>query len=337
MIGAEPALAAPAEVEMASTLARPPRQKRVLLAGGGILALAILLVLPFALPTYTVELIILFFMNLILVTSYRMITTTGDWGLAHIVMMGVGGYAAALLAKGADLPVWLTVPLAALITAAVAGLISIPLLRTRAFAYFITSFALGELIRLLWIRLDIPFGGVRGLINIPEGELFGHSLFETIPFYFFALAVTGLCVGAMYRLDGSRLGHAWKALHSDPALAACAGIDVTRYRRSAFMAGSAFAGVAGALLAHRMGAIDPQNFDLTTMLYLIIWVVVGGTATFGGPALGLAVMTVVFELTRPLLEWRPLIFGTVLILFLIFMPGGLEALIQRLRERRLAG
>lgn len=333
-MGVEPVLAAPVEVAAAGRPANPRRMNRVIPAAGAIAALAILLFLPFALPTYAVELVILFFMNLILVTSYRLITTTGDWGLAHIVMMGVGGYAAALLARSTGLPVWLTVPLAAVVTAAVAGLISIPLLRTRAFAYFITSFALGELIRLLWIRLDVPFGGVRGLINIPEGELFGHSLFETIPFYFFALVVTGICVGAMYRLDTSRLGLAWKALHSDPALAGCAGIDVTRYRRSAFMAGSAFAGVAGALLAHRMGAIDPKNFDLTTMLYLIIWVVVGGTATFGGPALGLAVMTVVFELTRPLLEWRPLIFGAVLIFFLIFLPGGLEALIQRLRRPR---
>lgn len=300
------------------------------LAVGGIVAV-LALGAPFVLPTYTVELVILFFMNLVLVISYRLITTTGDWGLAHVVMMGSGGYSAALLAKGLDLPVWLTVPLAGLIAAAVAGLISVPLLRTRAFGYFIASFALGELLRLFWIRLDVPFGGIRGLINIPEGELFGHSLFETIPYYFFALFVAFVSVGIMYLLDRSRLGMTWKALYSDPALAECVGIDVTYYRRSAFMIGSGFAGVAGAMLAHRMGAIDPKNFDLITMLYLIIWVVVGGTQSFWGAAVGLIAMTFVFELTRPLLEWRPLIFGAVLIFFLIFLPGGLESLAGRLR------
>ncbi|QEX19100.1 amino acid ABC transporter [Hypericibacter terrae] len=286
---------------------------------------------PFVLPTYQTELIILFLMNLVLVVSYRLITTTGDWGLAHVVMMGAGGYSAALMAKGLDLPVWLTVPLAGFVAAAVAGLISVPLLRTRAFGYFIASFALGELLRLFWIRLDVPFGGIRGIINIPEGELFGHSLFETIPYYFFALFVAFVCVGIMYLLDRSRLGMTWKALYSDPALAECVGIDVTHYRRSAFMIGSGFAGVAGAMLAHRMGAIDPKNFDLITMLYLIIWVVVGGTQSFWGAMVGLLAMTFVFELTRPLLEWRPLIFGVVLIFFLIFVPGGIESLVGRLR------
>ena len=67
------------------------------------------------------------------------------------------------------------------------------------------------------------------------------------------------------------------------------------------------------------------------MLYLIIWVVVGGTQSFWGAAVGLIAMTFVFELTRPLLEWRPLIFGVVLIFFLIFVPGGIESLVGRFR------
>ena len=65
------------------------------------------------------------------------------------------------------------------------------------------------------------------------------------------------------------------------------------------------------------------------MVYLLVWVVVGGTATFAGPIIGVAVMTILFEWTRPLLEWRPLFFGAILIGFLIFMPGGLESLIAK--------
>jgi branched-chain amino acid transport system permease protein len=250
--------------------------------------------------------------------------------------MGVGSYAAALAAKDLGLPVWLTMPISGICAAIVALAISVPLLRTRGFGFFIASFALAELIRLFWIKLKTPFGGVRGLINVPQGEIFGYDLFDTIPFYFLALAVTTLCMWVLYRLDRSRLGATWSALHSDHALAECVGIDVTRYRRSAFAAGSFFAGIAGALLVHRMGAIDPKNFDLTTMLYLIIWVVVGGTRTFWGPIVGLIVMTAVFEMTRPLLEWRPLIFGLVLIFFLIFLPGGLADLVERVHKRLVA-
>ena len=74
-------------------------------------------------------------------------------------------------------------------------------------------------------------------------------------------------------------------------------------------------------------------FDIISMVYLVIWVVVGGTNTFWGPILGVAVMQSVFEVTRPLLEIRPAIFGTILILFLIFLPNGLDDAFIRLRER----
>ena len=74
---------------------------------------------------------------------------------------------------------------------------------------------------------------------------------------------------------------------------------------------------------------DPHNFDVNTMVYLIIWVVVGGTTTFWGPIIGLSVMTVVFELSLPLEEWRPLIAVAILIFFLVVMPGGLEILVPR--------
>ena len=82
--------------------------------------------------------------------------------------------------------------------------------------------------------------------------------------------------------------------------------------------------------------MDPKNFDVTTMVYLIIWIVVGGTSTFWGPIFGLTVMSVVFEWSRPLLEWRPLLFGGILIFFLVFLPGGLESLFGKIRERFFA-
>ena len=150
-----------------------------------------------------------------------------------------------------------------------------------------------------------------------------------MPFYFTCFIVMIAAVFNMWRLDKSRLGNAWKSIHSDALLAECVGIDVARYRGHAFVTGSFFAGIAGALLAYRMGAIDPRNFDLTTMIYLIIWVVVGGTSTFWGPIVGLVVVTIAFEWSRPLLEWRPLMFGCVLIFFLIVLPGGLESLIPK--------
>lgn len=174
------------------------------------------------------------------------------------------------------------------------------------------------------------------MIGIPSGEIGSVDFFEPVPYYFFVLTVAAICMFIMYRLDASRIGKTFKAIYTDDGLAESVGINVAHYRSLAFATGAFFAGVAGALLAHRLGAVDPKNFDVTTMVYLIIWIVVGGSSTFWGPVIGLTVMTIIFESTRPLLEWRPLVFGGILIFFLVFLPGGLEGLFMRIKDRVFA-
>jgi len=292
--------------------------------------------IPFMVRAYTIEIFILFMINLILVCSYRIPATTGDWSLSHVVLMGVGAYTTALLSKWFDLTIFLTVPLSAVVAGIVGFIMVTPLIRTRGFGFFIASFALGELIRLIWIKFRYPFGGPRGMIGIPNGELGSIDFFEPMPYYYFVMAVALICLIIMYRIDQSRIGKTFTALYTDEGLAESVGIDVPRYRALAFGLGAFFAGIAGALLAHRLGAVDPKNFDVTTMVYLIIWIVVGGTTTFWGPIMGLILMTFIFEWSRPLLEWRPLLFGGTLIFFLVFLPGGLDDLFFKIRNKIMA-
>jgi branched-chain amino acid transport system permease protein len=122
----------------------------------------------------------------------------------------------------------------------------------------------------------------------------------------------------------------------DPELAASTGINIPRHRLLACAIGGFFAGIAGGLLVHRLGAVDPKLFNLVNMLYLLIWVVVGGTSTFWGPIIGVSVMHTLFELSRPLIEIRPMFFGLAMILVLIFLPGGIEGVISKIM-RRLQG
>lgn len=293
---------------------------------------AVMCAVPWIINEYYAEVLILFFINLILAVSYRLVTTTGDWSLCHVVLMGTGAYATALISKFFGWPVWLTIPLAAVVAALIGWCFIYPLLRTKGFGFFIASFAIGEFLRLIWVRLHNPFGGPRGMINIPPPELGSIDFFAATPYYYLALSVVTASLWVMYRIDKSRIGDELKAIYADELLSECVGIRVPRYRTLSFMIGSFFAGLVGALLAHRLGAIDPHNFDITTMVYLVIWVVVGGTATFWGPIIGVGVMTIVFETTRPLLQWRPLLFGAILIATLLFMPGGLEGLLPKFRS-----
>ena len=293
-----------------------------------------LCIMPFFVRTYTVEVAILFFTYIILAQSYRLVNTTGDWSLCHYVLFGVGAYTTGLLSKSFGIPIWATIPIGGAIASLVALAIWQPLIRTKGFGFFIASYALGELVRLIWVKVHNPFGGPRGIIDIPYPPMVGPVDFsKPIPYYFMAMGTMLGMLYLMYRIDQTRLGDSWKAIHSDPRLAASMGINVRNYRLMAGMTGAFFAGIAGGLLVHRLGAVDPRVFDIISMVYLVIWVVVGGTTTFWGPILGVSVMQAVFEATRPLLEIRPAIFGSILIVFLIFLPDGLDDAIIRIRAR----
>jgi len=285
---------------------------------------------PFMVREYQVEVLTVFLINLILAQSYRLVTTTGDWTLSHVVFMGVGSYGTAIMAKNLGWPFWATLPMSGVAAAVIGLAVVVPLLRTRGFGFFIASFALGEFIRLCWIKFQNPFGGARGMIGIPMVEIGDIDFYESVNFYFLTLIVTVICLAVLYRLDRSRMGSTWKSIYMDDELAECVGINVAQFRLKAFVISSFFAGIAGGLLAHRLGAIDPHNFTIETMVYLVIWVVVGGTLTFWGPLVGVSVMSIIFELSRPLQEWRPFLFGVILIVFLVRLPGGLESLFPRI-------
>ena len=153
--------------------------------------LAGLLILPHLLQFHHQDLLIFLTINVLVVTSYRLVTLTGEWSLIHAVMMGVGGYTATLAFKQFELGMWFTLPLAGIVAAAIAALLCFPLFRMTQFYFLIGSFAAGEAIRLCWIQFVDPFGGTGGLSGV-EPPLIGEIDFlEPVPYYYLTLAVVG--------------------------------------------------------------------------------------------------------------------------------------------------
>jgi branched-chain amino acid transport system permease protein len=303
---------------------------------------AALVALPHLLSFSQQEIAVFLLINILLVASYRLLTLTGEWSLGHVVIMGVGGYASALFAKLAGLPVPLAMVLGAGTAAAVAYVLSFPLFRMKGFYFLIGSFAAGEVIRLLWIKFRI-FGGPKGLKLIPPFPDLGPiAFFDPTNYYYLCLAVVGASLVLLYRIEHSRIGLTFHAVHWRDQLAESVGIDTRRYRTLAFVVASFFAGVSGALLAHYIGTVNPARFDVAQMVFVLIWVIVGGTATFLGPILGLVTLTIVNEIVLRQLgtdELRPLFYGGILIGAMLFLPGGLESLgpkLARLLGRRPA-
>ena len=309
---------------------------------------AALVVLPHLLSFSQKEVAVFLVINVLVVVSYRLLTLTGEWSLAHVVIMGVGAYASTLLAKRLGVPVPPAMLLGAGVAALVAWVLSFPLLRMKAFYFLIGSFAAGEIIRLCWKRLREPFGGPKGIKlipSVPDVELGGLQImfFDPVNYYYLCLVVVSLSLVVLYRLEHSRIGLVFHAIHRQDKLAEAVGVDTRGYRTLAFVIASFFAGLAGALLAHYLGTVNPNQFDVETMVYVLIWVIVGGTATIYGPILGVAVLTVINEIVLRELgvdQARPLIYGAILIASILFLPAGLESLgpkighaLARIRER----
>ncbi|MGB6923512.1 MAG: hypothetical protein WBE08_08625, partial [Methyloceanibacter sp.] len=136
---------------------------------GCVLLAVALIVLPHLLSLSQKEILVLLVINVLLVSSYRLLTLTGEWSLAHVVIMGVGAYGSALVAKELGVPVPLAMLVGASIAALVAFLLSFPLFRMKGFYFLIGSFAAGEVIRLIWKWSEVTwlFGGPKGIKLIP--------------------------------------------------------------------------------------------------------------------------------------------------------------------------
>ena len=309
--------------------------------------IVVLVALPHLVSFSQQEILVFLVINVLLVMSYRFLTLTGEWSLGHVVMMGVGAYASALAVKRLGVPVPLAMLCGAAVTALVAWVLSFPLFRMKGFYFLIGSFAAAEVIRLLWKRFRDPFGGPKGLKRIPElpdialGPV-QIDFFDPVSYYYFCLIVVAASLWLLWRIERSAIGLTFHAVHWRDSLAASVGVDTRRFRTLALIVASAFAGLSGALLAHYVGTINPTRFNIEEMVYVLTWAIVGGTATFYGPILGVVMLTVLNEVVLRKLgleQARPLVYGGILIAFVLFLPRGIESAVAPLARsgRRVLG
>mgnify|MGYP003637523937 CR=1 FL=1 len=309
-----------------------------------LLGAAALIALPHGLSFSQQEILVFMVINILLVMSYRLLTLTGEWSLGHVVIMGVGAYASALMTKNLGVPVPVGMILGGVAAALLAVLLSFPLFRMKGFYFLIGSFAAGEIIRLIWKRFREPFGGVRGISGIdpmPDFSIgfYSFDFFEPVSYYYFAGAIVAFCLWVLWRIEKSPVGLTFHAVHWQDKLAQASGVNLRAYRTLAFAIASGFAGIAGALQAHYVGTVNPNSFDIEVMVFVLTWAIVGGTTTFYGPILGCVLLTVINEIVLRGMGFeqaRPLFYGAIMILSILFLPNGLESIVQKLIPRKSA-
>jgi len=307
---------------------------RYLIKTPGLMALAcvLLLALPPFLSSYHIEIVSMLVINLVAVLSFRFIVTMGRWNFAHVQLLGLGGYTSAILVTRFGWSFWLALPLGGLASALASLLISYPCLRTRGFYFFMSTYACGAAIVWSWVHFVNPFGGNSGILGIPRPEAISIPGLLTINFdsrlvyCYLVLFVALSCLVIIYRLEKTKLGNVLKSIALNAPLAKSVGINTMRYETVGYVIGCFFAGIAGVLYVHNFGFSHPHDFGFNYAFYVLICPILGGLQTFGGSVAGTIVIAIITESLRGFREFTTLFYGIILVVLLLFLPGGLESL-----------
>lgn len=255
--------------------------------------------------------------------------------LGYAAFYAVGAYLAAILITQFGVSLWLCLPLAGGAAALFGVLIGAPTLRLRGDYLAIVTIGFGEITRITINNATSITGGPNGVIGIPKPEILGVELVEPIYFYYILLALAGLAVLLSHRLLYSRVGRAWTYLREDGVAAQVMGVNPVRFKLMAFAFGAFWAGLAGAIFSSRLGIAAPESFTFFESILIVVIIVIGGMGSIPGVIAGAIAMILIPEILRPLLTYRFLIFGIVLILVMRFRPGGFIPA-RRLRAGRNA-
>jgi branched-chain amino acid transport system permease protein len=253
--------------------------------------------------------------------------------LGYAAFYAVGAYLGAIFITLFGWNLWLCLPLAGMTAALFGVLIGGPTLRLRGDYLAIVTIGFGEITRITINNLTGITGGPNGIFGIPKPELLGVSFAEPIYFYYLLLGLAGVAVLLSHRLLFSRVGRAWTYIREDELAAKVMGVNATRFKLMAFAFGAFWAGLAGAIFSSRIGIAAPESFTFLESILIVVIVVIGGTGSIPGVIAGATAMILIPEILRPLLTYRFLIFGIVLILVMRFRPEGFIPA-GRLRARK---
>ena len=265
-----------------------------------------------------------------LALSYDLVVGhVGSLSLAHPAFFGIGAYTAAILATRAGWPFLAGVLGAVIAAALVAALVGVPLFRLAEHAFAVGTLGLALVTSVVannWVEVT---RGPLCVTGIPKPRL-GPLAITTLPaFYWLALAAL-VAVALFYRgLTTFRLGRAFHAVRDNEPLAGAAGVDPLKYRLLAFTLAAAIAGGIGAVYAHYLSVMCPEEMTVSLTVNLLVIVFLGGVGSLRGVLLGAVVFTALPEVLRLAPTWRLVIYGGLLLLVVIRSPGGLESLLRR--------
>ena len=296
------------------------------------LAVALLLA-PMVLPNYLLsQFVFIFIYGIVGLGLMLLAGFTGQMSIGHAAFLAVGAYTEAVLAAR-GWPFLLSLPAAALLSMAVGVVVGLPALRLKGIYLSIATLAFGFIIEEVITRWDGLTGGNAGL-RVKPVEVFGFVFRSGMSFYYLCLVLATAAVLLTLNLLRSPAGRAFIAIRDSEISAQSMGIHLARFKTLSFALSAGFAGVAGALYAHKISFISPEQFTVVQSIELLMMIVIGGLGSIHGVFFGAVFMIVLPQLIAVTKDFlpaavagsaglQPLAFGLILLAFLLFEPMGI--------------
>ncbi len=315
-----------------------------------LIGLGVFLLFPFCLFHYTKYILFLVNMTAIsVIGAVGLNILTGYTGLISMgqaAFMGVGAYTVAILTTKVGLPIWINLPAAGVTTTLVGIIAGTPSVRLKGFYLAMATLASEFLLEYLFKNWESMTHGVQGLYLTPP-KVFGVLLSNDRAFYFLAVSLALVAVACARNLFRTKVGRAFIAIRDRDIAAELIGINVFKYKLVSFAISSFFAGVAGGLWCYYMTIINPEAFQLAVSIDYVAMIIVGGMGTLVGPVYGALFVVLlpeiiqrVMEVLQPILRmeytfvaYKQVIFGLIIVVFLIFEPKGMSEIFSRLARR----
>ena len=303
------------------------RDHWALLAGA-----VLLLLLPFTVSGYVLYVVNLLMVFVVLALGLHVVIgETGQFALAHAAFFGIGIYTAGLINTAWHPPFLVSIVAGGLLSAVLGYLIGYLALRMRDIYLALATFAFGEAMQWVFLSWEKVTGGSNGM-KMDPAELFGYKLTNDLQAYPFVIVLTGLMLWLTVALARSQYGSSLRAVRESDVAAMAMGINVKAMKQSAFAISAAFAGIAGGMYTLFTSFIHPESLGFQTTILILTMVVVGGMGSVRGAVAGAIAFGLISELLRQLMSVQEIIYGLILMGFMMFKPKGLFAD----RNRRVA-
>lgn len=311
-----------------------PRRKLLIVIAG---LLALLMITPFT-SSYVIVLITHALVFAILAMSLDILLGyTGLPSLGQAAYLGVGAYLTAILATryqfGLDWTFWLVVVMGILIGAATAALFGLLAIRAAGVYFLMITLALGMCVWGLAYRWNSLTGGDNGIVLPPRPE-FGIQLSDDITYFYVVCGFFAASLAMLYILVKSPFGRSLVGIRENELRMRILGYNTWLHKYIAFIIAGGFGGLAGVLWAHAHGLVSPEDVTLATSVDALLMVVLGGSGTLVGGAIGAGVVVFLREYLSTMVPWWQYVLGGVYVLTILYLPGGLMSIPERVRRWR---